>query len=431
MLGPDEPRYAAIGQAIAESGDWVTPRSWGSPWFEKPPLLYWTTAVAFKAGLNQDAAPRLPVAILSAAFLIFFYLILTREFGRRAALFSSTILATSVGWLAYSHVGVTDLPLSTSLGASMLLLLRGQRPRPLLVASGAFLGLAVLAKGLVPLALFLPALWWMRKRLFELAIVLASATVIAAPWYVLVTLRNGSGFIDEFFWKQQFARIASASLMHVRPFWFYVPVLLAALFPWTPLLITLISRKFPYKDPRVRFLLAWFLWGFLMFSAVLNKLPGYLLPLLPAVATLLGISLAQLPSRNRVLAACLAASGILLSVVPSVAASLPQMLVAGLSHTGELEYHLGYLIPALILALICGSLEYLGRRGSAMALVAIGMVVAVAAFVENTYPVLDRTVSPRKFWKTHENSTTCVSEENRSWRYGLDYYTRRNLPDCN
>src|SRR5713226_3010072 len=83
MLGPDEPRYAAIGQAMAQSGDWVTPRLWDEPWFEKPALLYWMTAIGFKAGLSEDLAPRLPVAILSVGFLTFFFFALRREFGER------------------------------------------------------------------------------------------------------------------------------------------------------------------------------------------------------------------------------------------------------------------------------------------------------------------------------------------------------------
>ena len=48
LLGPDEPRYAAIGREMAISGDWVTPRLWGQPWFEKPALLYWMTAIGFR-----------------------------------------------------------------------------------------------------------------------------------------------------------------------------------------------------------------------------------------------------------------------------------------------------------------------------------------------------------------------------------------------
>ena len=52
LLGPDEPRYASIGREMARSGDWITPRLWGEPWFEKPVLLYWMTGAAFKAGLG-------------------------------------------------------------------------------------------------------------------------------------------------------------------------------------------------------------------------------------------------------------------------------------------------------------------------------------------------------------------------------------------
>src|SRR5215472_436173 len=125
MLGPDEPRYAAIGREMARSGDWITPRLWGQPWFEKPALLYWMTAGAFNAGLNRDLAPRLPVALLSVAFLTYFFFALRSMFGHRPALFAVLILATSAGWLAYSHVATPDLPMSALFSASMLIILRG------------------------------------------------------------------------------------------------------------------------------------------------------------------------------------------------------------------------------------------------------------------------------------------------------------------
>src|SRR6059058_1547329 len=76
LVGPDEPRYAAVARQMAQSGDWITPRLWGEPWFEKPALLYWMEAAAFRLGLSEDLAPRLPVAVFSVAFLIFFYWIL-------------------------------------------------------------------------------------------------------------------------------------------------------------------------------------------------------------------------------------------------------------------------------------------------------------------------------------------------------------------
>ena len=301
LVGPDEPRYAAIGRAMAATGDWITPRLWGVPWFEKPALLYWMTAAGFKAGLGADLAPRLPVALASVAFLIYFFVVLRREFGSSAAWYSATILATSAGWLAYSHVAITDLPMSAAFAAAMLLLVplahaRGSEETGLgggaesALVAGALLGIAILAKGLVPLALFIPALWFLRHRIRDLALVFAAAAVVAAPWYVLVTLRNGKPFLEEFFWKHHFGRFLSGALEHGQPVWFYVPVLLAGLFPWTPLFALLFKRRL-YQDRRALFLLAWFAWGFLFFSASRNKLPGYLLPLLPPLAALVGVAL--------------------------------------------------------------------------------------------------------------------------------------------
>src|SRR3954452_13072815 len=106
LLGPDEPRYASIGREMAYSGDWVTPRLDGKPWFEKPALLYWMTAAAYKAGLDDDFAPRLPVSVVSVAFIVFFFWIVRKEFGEEPAIYSSVILATCAGWLAYGQTGV-------------------------------------------------------------------------------------------------------------------------------------------------------------------------------------------------------------------------------------------------------------------------------------------------------------------------------------
>src|SRR5579863_1729904 len=123
LLGPDEPRYAAIGRAMAATGDWITPRLWGKPWFEKPALLYWMTATGFRVGLGPELAPRLPVALLSLGFLGFYWWALRREFGPRAAWFATLGLGTCAGWVAYSQVGVTDLPLAATFSAAMLLAL--------------------------------------------------------------------------------------------------------------------------------------------------------------------------------------------------------------------------------------------------------------------------------------------------------------------
>ena len=133
---------------MAQTGDWVTPRLWGKPWFEKPPLLYWMTAAGFKAGLDQDLAPRLPVALVSVGFLIYFFIALRREFDERVAFYATAILATSAGWLAFSHVAVTDLPMSAAFAAAMLIAMRG----PLADARGN--------RAATVRSRFLPAFYW-------------------------------------------------------------------------------------------------------------------------------------------------------------------------------------------------------------------------------------------------------------------------------
>ena len=154
LLGPDEPRYAAIGRQMARSGDFVTPMLWGSPWFEKPALLYWMVAAGNAIGLGPELSPRLPVALSAVAFVIFFYRVISRKLGMRAGLYSSVILATSAAWLAYGFVAVTDVPLSACLGVAVLLAVF-EGPA---WAAGLFLGLALLAKGPVAWVLFAPVL---------------------------------------------------------------------------------------------------------------------------------------------------------------------------------------------------------------------------------------------------------------------------------
>ena len=119
LLSTDEPRYASIGREMARSGDWITPRLWGEPWFEKPALLYWMVGAGYKAGLPDDLAARVPVALLCIAFLLLYFYRMRREFGATAALYSSLMLGTSAGWLAYGQIAVTDLPLAATFSAAM------------------------------------------------------------------------------------------------------------------------------------------------------------------------------------------------------------------------------------------------------------------------------------------------------------------------
>jgi 4-amino-4-deoxy-L-arabinose transferase len=427
LLGPDEPRYAAIGKEMAVSGDWVTPRLWGEPWFEKPALLYWMTGAAFQAGLDEDLAPRLPVALMSVAFLIFFFTELRKQFSEPAAIYATAILATSAGWLAYSHIAVPDLPMSAALGAAMLLVIRESLSTRTAIAAGILLGIAILAKGLVPIALFAPALWFLWNKKKHLLLIIAAAAIIAAPWYFLATARNGLPFLQDLFWKHHFGRFFTAELQHERPFWFFIPVLAAGLFPWTPLAILLFSKRM-YRDRRAIFLLAWFAIGFVLFSAARNKLPGYLLPLFPPVAALTGIALGE--SVSRLKRVCLVgASAALLWFTPAIPEILPQALLNGVSHT-PFPWPVFWIAPALLLTVVCGFLTWTGRVNAAIALIALVVTASVGRVVWQVYPVLDDTVSARHRWRSDSKSIICVEDENRTQQYGLNYYAGRRIPDC-
>jgi hypothetical protein len=426
FVGPDEPRYASVGREMAHSGDWITPRLDGKPWFEKPPLTYWMTAAGHLARLPDEWAARLPQALVSLAFLLFFYARLAREFSPRLALAASAILATSAGWVAYSFAALTDLPMSAALGAAMLITLFDTRSLDQRVnrgwSAGALLGVAILGKGFVPLVLFAPLLLIARgKRLATIA----GAVVVAAPWYAWCWLLNGSAFWNDFFWKQHVQRFFTPNLEHVQPFWYYVPVLLAGLFPWTPLAALLVRSKL-YNDVRVRLLAVWVLYGLIFFSVAKNKLPGYVLPLMPALAIVLAAALERCPHVEYWLAACAA----LLIGLPTVAAMLPDALAAGLSRVA-----IHFAPVGLVFAAVAVAVWWLGRREKpdwAIIIIALAGAFGAVYLKYSTFPTLDRVVSVRAFWRANREAVAngCLDNVSRTWQYGLNYYAGWVVPDC-
>ncbi len=429
LIGPDEPRYASIGREMALSGDWVTPRLWGEPWFEKPALLYWMVGLGVRAGLGTELGPRLPVALASLAFLVYYFLALRREFGRDAALCASLILSTSVAWLAFSYVAVTDLPLAASFAAFMLTAMRwiDTGSRRTLIAAGALLGLAVLAKGLVPLVLAAPLVWFGRRRIREVAPGVLAFVLVAAPWYWLCWMRNGPAFVDEFFWRHHVGRFANDALAHRQPFWFYAPVLLAGLFPWTPLAAHL-ARRGVLKDWRTQLLGAWVVFGFVFFSASTNKLPGYLLPLVPAVCALMGIAVAEARGARWTLAV----SALLLALAPAIAQILPEALQAGLRRASWTGAPLLWLVPAAGLALAVWRLAGGGRRIAAVLLLAMLTGAGMMAIKTTVAARVDDRATARPLWRAiaPRSQEVCVERMHRAWRYGLNYYSVTPLPDC-
>lgn len=438
VIPPDEPRYAAIGQAMAHTGNWITPKLWGSPWFEKPPLLYWMTAAGTLVGLGPELSGRLPVALLSIGFLIAAFFLLRREFGGEAAFLSVTLLATSAGWLAFSQLCLTDLPMSVLFSLAVFLaipilrrVLSGRETNYRFAAIGACLGLGMLAKGLVPVALALPFFWFLRQWWRSWWIAIAVSILVAGPWYLAVYEVNGFPFIEEFFVKHHLERLYSASLQHVQPWYYYLPVLLAGLFPWTPLLGLLLRRQIRW-DPCRRFLAVISLFGLCLFSASLNKLPGYLLPLFPSIFVLIGAqfeekSFLQLRRTWFIGCACLVA------VVPLLTYVLPQALAVGRLSWPVLDSALkGLTRTELFYIVLPIAAVLLARRSWVPTLLVLSLVAGAFYLKVKSDPVLDKAVSARGLWREIQpiSGGICQDWVGRDWLYGLQFYRGSEIPPC-
>ena len=320
LVGPDEPRYAWIAREMHESGDWVTPRLYGQPWFEKPVLYYWGAALSFKLFGVSEAAARFPSAFAALLATLAMAWLAWRVYDAWAARWLLLLLPTTVGMIGFSHAAVTDMPFAATLTVALVFaaIILGLTHNPqspstqrtpwlALIFFGFFLGLAMLAKG--PAAIVLSGggvlLWaaftkgWRDafRCLHPLAI--ASFCLTALPWYILCSRRNPD-FFRIFIIEHNFKRYLTPEFQHIQPFWYYVPILLIAFVPWTLALLWSIAsgllrrgRKFQFS-PTSLFLLSWAMFSLLFFSISKSKLPGYILPAMPPIGLLLARSCVRL-----------------------------------------------------------------------------------------------------------------------------------------
>jgi 4-amino-4-deoxy-L-arabinose transferase-like glycosyltransferase len=300
----DEGMHAATSKDMVLTGDWITPRVNGVPFFDKPALFNWLVALSFSALGYTEFAARLPAAVLGLATVLVTYMIGKRFFGSRAGLMGGVVLATAPEMVVLSRIVVHDIALAFFITLALHFFYSGfrspHRRRTHLLMSYAAAGFAVLAKG--PIGMLLPAgiiglFLLARGRLdFLKEMSLGWGTLvfllISAPWYVLISLRN-PGYASDFFLRNNFLNFLSkAKARHPRPFHYYFMVLLGGMFPWSffiPVsLLRPLARGLRKADAGAVFLTAWFLVIFLFFSVASSKLGSYILPALPAVALLVG-----------------------------------------------------------------------------------------------------------------------------------------------
>ena len=300
----DEAMHASTSKDMVLSGDWVTPRYNGENFYDKPPLYNWLVAISFLVFGFTEFAARLPAALLGLGGVMITYWLGRRMFGPVTAFLSALVLATSAEYLVLSRVVVHDISLVFFDTLALTLFYVGytdeRHRKPAFLSGYAALGFAVLAKGPVGLALpvMIIGLFLLCKKqlrfISEMQIGwgLLIFIAVASPWYILVGLRNPD-YTEYFFLKQNIGSFLSQQSRHPKPFYYYIPVLMGGLFPWSlffPLAFfrALRDRGASHGDGMI-FALIWFGVVFIFFSMASSKLGTYILPLFPAASLLVGV----------------------------------------------------------------------------------------------------------------------------------------------
>lgn len=318
LIKPDEGRYAEIPREMVVSGDWVTPRLNGLKYFEKPPLQYWATAAAYEAFGQHQWTSRLWVGLTGFAGVLLVWFAGGRLFGREAGRYAAALLGSSLLYVLMGHINTLDMGVTFFITLGIVGLLLAQRQeisrysrRSWMWVAWAALGLAVLSKGLMGLVLPGAALviysvlqrdlgLWKRLNIGTGLLVCA---LVCGPWFYLVMQANPM-FFDKFIIYEHFTRFTTKQLGRFHPWYYFVPVILGGMLPWTVLMFDTLLRTWrgsahQYRafNPE-RFLLIWAVFIYVFFSISGSKLPSYLLPMFPALALLMGRQIALMTPRR-------------------------------------------------------------------------------------------------------------------------------------
>ncbi|MDR1361614.1 MAG: glycosyltransferase family 39 protein [Holosporaceae bacterium] len=313
FASPDEGRYVEIPREMVVSGDYITPRLNGLKYFEKPPLFYWLQAAALKAfGLNE-VSMRVWLVIFAVWGCLSVFLMGVNVHSPPAGLAASALLATNVMYYAHSRLILIDLLFSTLLSGVLWCFFAAfvQKDRPkhrekIIILMYVLCALACLAKGLV--GMLLPALtaflWIMFsknwKKIPEMLSVygILAFLLIFLPWHLMVMLKNPD-FFHFYFIVEHFLRYTTKIHHRYQPVWFFLPVLLVGLLPWTG--FALMAIKDAWTNIRTKgerhlentFLFCWIfgVLGFFSFSG--SKLIPYILPVMQPLALMTGIGIVR------------------------------------------------------------------------------------------------------------------------------------------
>jgi 4-amino-4-deoxy-L-arabinose transferase-like glycosyltransferase len=461
LVGADEPRYAQISREMLTRHHWILPTLNGSPWLEKPVLLYWKIINSYMILGVHDWAARLPSAVHATALVmvVFFFM---RRFRPGSELDAALITASMAGVVGFARGASTDMPLSASFSIALLSWWAWHETGRKLWLAAFYILLAVgaLTKGPVApaLAVLIVAAYSAARRDGKIffssfwAPGFALFFAVTAPWYVAIEMKAPQ-FFRVFLVEHNLARFGTNLYQHAQPFWYYLPVFLLATLPWVvftlPALVDA-GRAFwrelrssrgesaltappstatapeagGARDDLPVFLFIWILIPIVFFSISRSKLPGYILPAIPAAAILT----ADYLHRRKVIARLqLMLHSLLCGAIIAAALLVPWVLLrqAVPDRTKTIIVVTTGIIAIVVLVLV--------RRGGLRLLrlaTLVPVVLALAFLLRPAAIVIDNALSARTVnFRLKElgigNAPVAVFNR-RDLAYGLTFY--RNQP---
>lgn len=401
LVNPDEARYAEIPREMLATGDWVLPRLNGVHYFEKPPLVYWCVAGFMRVFGSNEFAVRATPALFALGGVLLTYAAARHRHDRATGLAAATVLGTSILYFGLGRILILDMAVSVLMSATLFCFILGVREPPgarrrwLFYGLYASAALATLTKGLIGFLVTgaVMFLWllvfnqWRRLLPLYLPSGAALFLAIAAPWHALAAQRSAV-WVKFYFIHEHWERFTTTNHGRYEPWWYFIPVLLGGLFPWTVFLWPALRDALKGGWARRRenadtwFLVVWAAFIFLFFSKSQSKLIPYILPVFPALAVLIGAWLArQVREENSAAlrpwlwlyapaAALLGAALVYIVIQPGVIRDVAQMVALRPN---------GFVSALALLAGASAAPWLLRRRGGRAALLAVALPALILA----------------------------------------------------
>jgi 4-amino-4-deoxy-L-arabinose transferase-like glycosyltransferase len=483
LVGADEPRYAQIAHEMLVRFDsahslsdrlsaCVTPYLYGHPWLEKPALYYWRAMFTFQDFGVHDWSARLPSLSFAFVMAALIYLHM-RRFRPGGHLDAALITVACAGIIGFARGASTDMQMAAPLAIGLLGWYAWYETgsKFWLFDIYFFTGVATLAKG--PVAPFLAGLiilcfaflrreWSiLRRTLWIPGIILYFAMVL--PWFIAVQIQNPT-FFREFFLEHNLERFATDRYQHVKPFYYYLVVVVLAMMPWTVLAVRALvdgiqtsvaewrlrrlnpRRRVPNRpgDAFPEFLVLWALIPIVFFSFSMSKLPGYILPSLPPLAILTGDYLFRRRAKglnhwvllgHAALCAIMTMFALLLPWFEAHGAKMPPPLalgIAGLAAVGGALLimivvkaygvaRLRLVTTAILIVLVL----FLYGVGPFFGIPAVGATKRVIHLLDRAYSA--RPLNDRLLTYAPSDETVAVFQVRRDVEYGLSFYRNREV----